>query len=146
MSDYAKSQGAQCWICPQCYDDKHHEPGDMRCLQQQKKEAMAIASLNQIENRHLRQQLEQAEARVAELEDAASWCEAENGDMQSLMALVGVVERGNSQSWLLRKQAEAVEKAAKRCTPKGLPLSSILGYAQRLRQQADEAERAGGEK
>lgn len=67
MIDCAKSQGAQCWICPQCYDDKAHEPGDMHCLQQQKKEAMTIASLNQLENRSLRQQLEQAQARITAL-------------------------------------------------------------------------------
>lgn len=26
-----RSSDAQCWICPLCKDDKHHEPGDDRC-------------------------------------------------------------------------------------------------------------------
>lgn len=27
----ARSQGAQCWICPHCYDDAHHESGPDDC-------------------------------------------------------------------------------------------------------------------
>jgi len=26
---------SQCWICPECYDDKHHTTGDAHCLKQQ---------------------------------------------------------------------------------------------------------------
>jgi cell division septum initiation protein DivIVA len=61
-------------------------------------------------------------------------------------------------AWLLRKQAEAVEGWAndqhlppnEDLTELGWHAKRIYGrakdYAQRLRQQADEAERAGGEK
>lgn len=48
-------------------------------------------------------------------------------------------------SWLLRKQAEAFEDEAKR-RPGSLYSTCLKESAQRLRQQADEAERAGGEK
>lgn len=26
---------SQCWICPQCLDDRHHKPGDLHCLREQ---------------------------------------------------------------------------------------------------------------
>lgn len=29
---------AQCWTCPHCHDDKHHEPGDSTCLENIKRQ------------------------------------------------------------------------------------------------------------
>jgi len=90
----------------------------------------------------LQARLQQAEARVAELEEAASWCEAENGDMQSLMALTRVVERGNSKAWLIRKQAEAAESLLNLYSIDSVNHLRLLikTEADRLRQQAGELE------
>jgi len=55
---------------------------------------------------------------------------------------------GTSEAWLLRKQAEAVEEAARLMDAAGNAFDAKFAasdYAQRLRQQADEAEKAGGE-
>jgi len=105
--------------------------------------------------------LEQAETRVAELEEglhgiancaygynhpkaqtadeAASWM---NGEA---MLLLGDPQ---PKAYVLRKQAEAVEAFVEPYyrTPftRGIVMDG-QEYAQRLRQQADEAERAGGE-
>ena len=29
--DAARSQGAQCWICPHCFDDAHHQSDAQGC-------------------------------------------------------------------------------------------------------------------
>lgn len=84
----------------------------------------------------LRQQLTKREARVAELEAKA---------MQ-----VGI---DYSQAFILRKQAEAVERlkdgALGMLVDENMQayveMEVIGDYAQRLRQQADEAERTGGD-
>lgn len=96
----------------------------------------------------LRQQLEQAEARVAELEYALSYLR-EPWDLGQLLgaetrrrvefadsALAG----NKAGAWLLRKQAEAVAAVV------GVSEISASLHAQRLRDQADqiEAEQAGG--
>ena len=63
---------AQCWICPQCYDDRHHEPGDMHCIQGQAREAKLIASINQKANKLLQQDIAQARQIITEL---VAFCE-----------------------------------------------------------------------
>ncbi len=88
-------------------------------------------------------EIEALRARVAELEEAASWCEAENGDMQSLMALVRVVDQGCSKAWLRRKQAEAVEAALLHIVTAPHPTTAqqaVEQCAQRLRNQAGKIE------
>ena len=78
----------------------------------------------------LRQQLAKSEARVVELE--------------------GLIYR-KCEHFILRKQAEAVEAATKACEIKSATDDSrcysvaLLGYADRLKRKAAEAERAGGE-
>ena len=32
---------AQCWICPECHDDSHHQPGDKYCQAQKRNNEMA---------------------------------------------------------------------------------------------------------
>lgn len=49
---------AQCWICPDCFDDKHHKPGDMHCL---------------------KGQIEHFQTRIAELESSQQSTPNENG-------------------------------------------------------------------
>lgn len=112
------------------------------------------------EIRTLRQQHEQAQARVAELLTFIREAE-DNGTVESELARI--LSEDNSEAWLLRKQAEAVE-AVRDSIKEQYPLEpfgdldeyviagmkEVYTYveksAQRLRQQADEAERAGGEK
>lgn len=119
----------------------------------------------QSDNEALRQQLAESEARVAELEEglhgiancaygynhpkaqtadeAASWMNVE------AMRLLG---NPQPKAYVLRKQAEAVEEIVD-ADPDGrsedgaalISVNEIWDYAQSLRQQADEAERAGGE-
>lgn len=154
---------AQCWICPQCYDDKNHTPGDTHCLQEQKREAMAIARLNQLESRKLQEQLTAAQsdndalrARAAELNacinHAFHIASAKPQDYAIMMAL----GPNASEAWLLRQHAEAVEALAaelqgsdrydKKEFRRGMATAYgyATGYAQRLRQQADKIEKAGG--
>ena len=40
---------AQCWICPECYDDSHHQPGDKYCRVQQRNSQLeqVIADMEQ---------------------------------------------------------------------------------------------------
>jgi hypothetical protein len=106
----------------------------------------------------LRAKLEQAEARVAELEAEALYlrarddalvdflCNESGVDLVSVKAACGHIPI--EDAWLLRKQAEAVEAFVEPYyrTPftRGIVMDG-QEYAQRLRQQADEAERAGGE-
>lgn len=101
---------------------------------------------------------EKAEARVGELEEemelftavAVMICQQESDEWDSdrLQTYKDYAEACgqriakltpvNARSWLLRKQAEAMERA----------IDSSYGFtqmAQRLRQQADEIEKAGGE-
>ncbi len=96
----------------------------------------AIAQAQILVRDAIEKQLEQAQARVAELESAAT--------QKRIDAL--------NSAFILRKQAEAVEAFAK---DEGMSWPTTLArglaaaakqYAQRLRNQADEAERAGGEK
>lgn len=117
----------------------------------------------------LRQQLEQAEARVAELEKAgrmlsfSEWKKhLEREDVQECGHVVyrSPAEKSllyakyrqsceqNLDSLILRKQAEAVEAIANKLEGMNLmrPDEFLRSNAERLRQQADEAEQAGGEK
>jgi hypothetical protein len=112
-------------------------------------------------------QLKQARARVAELEDALVWSlgklsievPVSGGNVSYIRAFEkagAVLGRASSESWLLRKQAEAVEKFGQEIgvfDPEyddqeyvEVPRREVKRYAQRLRQQADEIEKAGGEK
>jgi len=88
------------------------------------------------EQKELRRQLAESEARVAELEATLYHGNLEREKCQKAM--------------ILRKQAEAVEHARNEiCSRSGYPSwhsIELTDYAQRLRQQADEAERAVGEK
>jgi len=107
----------------------------------------------------LRANLEQAEARTAELEDALVWALGKlsievpvtGGNVSYIRAFEKADKAlsSNGKAWLLRKQAEAVEAFVEPYyrTPftRGIVMDG-QEYAQRLRQQADEAERAGGEK
>jgi hypothetical protein len=109
----------------------------------------------------LRAKLEQAEARVAELSELASEAHdlfegildgSYEPDSFTSQPYKFALLEDSSRSWLLRKNAEAVEVAADKYGSIGdSPFRKELfltlkDYAQRLRQQADEAERAGGEK
>ncbi len=125
------------------------------------------------ENYLLRQKLAKSEARVAEHEEemelftaaAVMICQQESDewDSDSLQTYKDYAEvcgqriakltPANARAWLLRKQAEAVEQIVD-ADPDGrsedgaalISVNEIWDYAQSLRQQADEAERAGGEK
>jgi len=86
----------------------------------------------------LRQQLEQAEARVAELEaDNEHQRERRNAARECIKKM------GDGSPWLLRRQAEAVEAFVEPYyrTPftRGIVMDG-QEYAQRLRNQADEIE------
>lgn len=104
-----------------------------------------------MENDELRQQLEQAEARCAELEDAERKLE----ELCAFHYGGGVKGYKIGEAWVLRKQADAVEFAVSEARAhltecawpqSGIPddaehaLEEIEGAADRLRQQADEAE------
>jgi len=81
----------------------------------------------------LRQELKQAQARVAELESTLN-----DANLQ-----VARIDKAH----ILRKQAEAVDEAQERVTladSRREMQRSAGSYAAELRQQADEAERAGG--
>lgn len=115
-------------------------------LRKQVETEAEVASLYRDERDQLRQQLEQAESRVAELErDNAHQRERRN-------AARNCIQKMKAES--LRKQADAAEEAivcALRTVGNVDPFKVNIhkfanDYAQRLRQQADEAERAGGEK
>ena len=94
----------------------------------------------------LRQQLEQAEARVAEYQESITAFVAENERLQAEFDQVEAV----SPSAILRKQAEAVEAikdfkiVAYGSTGVAVDVYEILKYAQRFRNQADELEKTGG--
>lgn len=107
----------------------------------------------------LRAENEALWGRVAELEEAGAnaarhWSDAQNGyQSDELMEFREVVD-GNSGAWLLRKQAEAVVKFVARyprMDAKALEEHGDLTVAretlerdaQRLRQQATDAEKAG---
>ena len=106
----------------------------------------------------LRAKLEQAEARVAEL--AAKAHNLSFGIVNSLTdeqqepfakqfaELQDCIAAKSSEPYVLRKQAEAVEAIANKLEGMNLmrPDEFLRSNAERLRQQADEAERAGGEK
>ena len=81
------------------------------------------------------EQIEQAEARVAELE--------------SEIEFIGGIGSKLTKAATLRKQAEAVERATLICRRDGIrpevstascPVYALNDYAKRLRQQADELE------
>ena len=113
----------------------------------------------------LRQQLAKSEARVAELSNLCERLQhcaqgfyvdqGDYGHMEAIMKDYHWIMRASKpwrDSYMKRVQAEAVEEFAKE---EGLSWPTTLArglagaakqYAQRLRQQADEAERAGGEK
>lgn len=96
---------------------------------------------------------EKVEARVAELEaDNAHQRERRNAARDCINKMNG--------PWLTRKKAEAIDEAARELMPRIIstpddPMpefnaacemcGEFMDYAQRLRQQAGEAERAGGE-
>lgn len=115
------------------------------------------------ENYLLRQKLAKSEARVADL--AAKAHNLSFGIVNSLTdeqqepfakqfaELQDCIAAQSSEPYVLRKQAEAVEEIVD-ADPDGrsedgaalISVNEIWDYAQSLRQQADEAERAGGEK
>lgn len=122
------------------------------------------------ENEALRAQLKEAEekgrvlmdmcrfwkARVAQMHEAAhelyAWC-VENLTAEQIKEglpaghKIGQLlefERPAVEAFILRKQAEAVEDMWDKVNPDN-PGRSLRDEAQRLRQQAAEAERAGGE-
>lgn len=119
-----------------------------------------------IEN-ELRTQLQQAEARVAELRELVSLfgklpfnCHDYMTEKQweKICWIHAEIDDDNSQPWLLRKQAEAVEEELlalagelRRQKYTGINIKELIheagSRAQRLRQQADELEagKAGGE-
>lgn len=101
----------------------------------------------------LRQQLAKSEARVAELEEGLRGI-TQYPDVREYVGTIChdaalSALKGSDGAWLLRKQAEAVEAFVEPYyrTPftRGIVMDG-QEYAQRLRQQAAEAERAGGEK
>jgi len=117
---------------------------------QEQKENLADLILKQRDEiTTLRQQLEQAEARVAEYQKSITAFVAENERLQAELVQVEDI----SPSAILRKQAEAVEKCETALSQiPGAMLwdmdqvqSWLAGEAQRLRNQADELEKAGGE-
>src|SRR5690554_6673116 len=136
-------------FCEDCFEDWPDEQvAQIAALRQQ-------LATTQAENEALRAQIKETEAKGRVLMDISRDLKARVAELESTLESYEALRRMHrlenypnelaARGWLLRKQAEAVEKAAKRCIPKGLSLSSILDYAQRLRQQADEADRAGGE-
>lgn len=106
---------------------------------------------------------EQLKARVAEIEDALVWALGKlsievpvtSGNVSYIRAFEKADKALSSggKAWLLRQQADTAEKAivfALRTVGNVDPFEVNIhkfanDYAQRLRQQADEAERAGGE-
>lgn len=103
--------------------------------------------------RTLQGQLEQAEARAAELEAAGRkaalhWSDAQSGyQCEDLMSFRETLDHSTG-AWLLRKQAEAVEAFAEWADPHWPKSQAIMikddarSHAFELRQQADEAEKA----
>ncbi|MDP4546532.1 hypothetical protein [Marinobacter sp. MDS2] len=93
--------------------------------------------------------LEQAQAKVAELEEwAAQRPNAHDRDLRIEYARWADGIGPSSGAFILRKQAEAVEVIANKLEGMNLtrPDEFLRSNAQRLRQQADEAEKAGGKK
>ncbi|MDX1816073.1 MAG: hypothetical protein R3180_00030 [Marinobacter sp.] len=89
----------------------------------------------------LRRQLEQAEALLKASERRASVAtEALDAEAENHAKLRNSLHSG---TWLLRKQAEAIEEMATQ--PKRWEPGELFAYAQRLRQQAAEVEQMGGE-
>lgn len=41
----------QCWICPLCLDDKHHQPGDDYCKQNQDDNSWLLDKASEQENK-----------------------------------------------------------------------------------------------
>ncbi|KAE8545398.1 hypothetical protein [Marinobacter nauticus] len=115
----------------------------------------------------LRQQLAKSEARVAELEgqfhvkqlaSLMRGLEVKPGfgsmppeGFYALGRAITDQAKAATEPAILRKQAEAVEAATKACEIKSATDDSrcysvaLLGYADRLKRKAAEAERAGGE-
>lgn len=97
----------------------------------------------------LKSEVERLRGRLAELEDVVENYEA----LKRMHRLDNYPNELAAKAWLLRKQAEAVEPAI-RTALRNLGNADLTeedidqfayDYAQRLRQQADEAEKAGGE-
>ena len=115
--------------------------------------------------------LDKAQARVAELENLIRYAQVESGvcmcgdeienhNQASGHSPVDIWDHaaekaleGASDAWLLRKQAEALERLMdgvgvhthETITGEGISTDEIWDYATRLRQQADQLEKAGGE-
>lgn len=103
--------------------------------------------------------LDKAQAKVAELEELASKRpNAHDRDLRIEYALWADGIGSSSCAYILRKQAEAVEQVCSDIgemvfspevrTPQGALCKAAdhcQGYAKRLRQQADDTEKAGGE-
>lgn len=143
-----KSQGAQCWICPQCHDDKHHVPGDERCLKHQ------IKNLT-LANRDLQDWFDDARDEAERLRARAT--EAESSDIYEF-DMGYVFARSDPYyhiRWDLEKPATIRSATMEEAHSK---LRAILGEPDRLQRivtrvkkirpaashQADEAEKAGG--
>lgn len=107
-------------------------------------------------------EIDRLRARVAELEDALVWSlgklsievPVSGGNASYIRAFEkadSALGKTSSEPWLLRKQAKAVEDCVR--SNKSVYLTDFAGRmighcndcAQRLRQQADEIEKAGGE-
>ncbi len=103
----------------------------------------------------LRQQLAESQGRVAELEDALVWALGKlaievptvGGSVSYMRAFEkaeAALGKSSSKAFILHKQAEAVEYMMLDL-PDGHPFKvRAKNEAQRLRQTADDAERAGG--
>ena len=92
---------------------------------------------------------QKAAARVAELESllGRAWSSHCLEAVDWVDQAKDILARSDSAPWLLRTQAEAVEEAARLMEAAGNAFDAKFAasdYAQRLRQQANEAERAGG--
>lgn len=106
----------QCWICPQCHDDKNHTPGDDKCRWKQEENY-----------RNLKAENEQLQAKVAELELE------EEGAKKAF----GVIVDKNKD---LRSRNVELEKTIHRQV---IEISRL--YRSGARPMHDDAEKVGGE-
>jgi hypothetical protein len=146
----------QCWICPQCFDDKHHNPGDALCERNQKisKSHDKIDRLMALAD-ELKGELEQSRGRVSELvtalQDAVNIIQSDANTEEnygSLCRIGNVLSSSNSDALILRKQAEELDIEAAGFELSGNEVMSGRYVATVLRHAAskrrDEAGQAGG--
>lgn len=90
----------------------------------------------------LQSEVERLRGRCGELEDSLTELiqhYSETWDLPILRRAEAALD-GIGNSYVLARQAEAVEKAARLYAAPGLTLSGLMRHAQRLRQQAAESE------